>query len=145
MEITAKQLSEMTGVSLARVGQLAKEGVIEKNRNGKYEHDNVLRYWKWKEAALESKTNDYSVLLDAEKYREKKRQNDIEEKFVAPIEVLENVLERGVSAMIPILESLPLIMKRHWPEITGDEITLVKRAVAECRNILADLEIKIDE
>jgi len=40
---------------------------------------------------------------------------------------------------------LPLIMKRHFPELTGDQITLVKTAVAECRNAMADTEVKLDD
>jgi phage terminase Nu1 subunit (DNA packaging protein) len=44
--------------------------------------------------------------------------------------------------MVPILETLPLAMKRAWPEITGDQIQLVKKAVAECRNEMAEAEIK---
>jgi phage terminase Nu1 subunit (DNA packaging protein) len=89
--------------------------------------------------------HEWSVLLEQERYREKKRQNDVEEGLVAPVAVLEDVLGRGVSAMIPILDGLPLVMKRHWPEITGDQIRLVKEAIAECRNALADVEITLDD
>lgn len=86
----------------------------------------------------------YSDLLEFEKYREKKRQNDLEEKKVAPVDLLTDALLQAANQIIPILESLPLNMKRHWPEITGDQITLVKKAIAECRNTIADSELKID-
>lgn len=86
---------------------------------------------------------DYAKLLDKEKYREKKRQNDIEEKKVAPVQLLTEALVKAGNSIIPILESLPLIMKRSWPEITGDQITMVKKAIAECRNAIADSEIDI--
>lgn len=88
---------------------------------------------------------DFAELLEREKYREKKRENDLAEGLVAPVEVLENVLGKSVAAMIPVLDSLPLMVKRHWPEITGDQTQLVKQAIAECRNTLADLEIKVDD
>ena len=65
--------------------------------------------------------------------------------MVAPVELLEDAVGRGVAAMVPVLEGLPLIMKRHWPDISGDQIQLVKRAVAECRNALADVEISFDD
>ena len=144
-EITAAALAALIDVSLARVGQLAKEGVITRLPSGKYSEAAVTEYVRWLRATAERKNSDWAILLEAEKYREKKRQNDLAEKLVAPIEVLEKVVERGVAGMVPILESLPLVMKRHWPEITGDQIRLVKQSVAECRNVLADMEITIDD
>jgi len=145
-EISAKFLGRLLGLSIQRVGQLAKEGVIHKLDSGKYAPEAVAEYIQWRyETSAASGEEDWSELLEKEKYREKKRQNDLEEQLVAPVAVLEEVLERGVSAMVPILETLPLQMKRNWPEITGDQVMLVKKSVAECRNILADLEISFED
>ena len=91
-----------------------------------------------------SDNEDYSKLFEKEKHREKKRQNDIEEKIVAPVSLLTDALLKASNQIVPILESLPLIMKRNWPEITGDQILLVKKAIAECRNAVADMKIDID-
>lgn len=118
--------------------------MITKNKRGKYSEEAITEYIRFLRKSHGEKS-DYSDLLEMEKYREKKRENDLAEALVAPVEVLEDVLGRGVAAMIPILESLPLMMKRHWPEITGDQTQLVKQAIAECRNALADVEIDIDD
>lgn len=142
---TAKGLAQLLDISIARVGQLAKKGIIKKQSTGKYLPDSITRYIKWMRESSRKKVHEWSVLLEQERYREKKRQNDVEEGLVAPVAVLEDVLGRGVSAMIPILDGLPLVMKRHWPEITGDQIRLVKEAIAECRNALADVEITLDD
>lgn len=131
-------------MSATRIRQLVAEGVITKNSRGKYSEEAITQYIRFLRKS-QADQSDYSELLEKEKYREKKRENDLAESLVAPVEVLEDVLGRGVAAMIPILESLPLIMKRHWPEITGDQTQLVKQSVAECRNALADVEIKIDD
>jgi phage terminase Nu1 subunit (DNA packaging protein) len=141
---TATALSKLLDLTLARVGQLAKEGVLKKRRDKRYAASAITAYVRYLREHGRKKTN-YTELLEAEKYRQKKRENDIEEELVAPVQVLEDVLERGVAAMIPILEGIPLHVKRAWPEITGDQIQLVKQAIAECRNILADLEIDLDE
>jgi len=141
---TATALSKIIGLTVTRVAQLAKEGVIKKRRDGKYAAAAITAYIRFIRDQPRGKTQ-FSELLEKEKYREKKRENDIEEGLVASVDELEAVLDRGVAAMIPILESLPLHLKRSWPEITGDQITLVKEAVAECRNALADLEIDLDE
>lgn len=137
-------MAEILDLSLARIGQLAKEGVITKRPNGRYGAKAVTQYVGWLRAQASSKS-DFSVLLEQEKYREKKRENDLAEGLVASVDVLEDVLASGVAAMIPVFENLPLMVKRHWPEIAGDQIELVKRAVAECRNALADVQLKLDD
>jgi phage terminase Nu1 subunit (DNA packaging protein) len=141
---TATALSRLLGLTVTRVGQLAKEGVLKKRRDRKYAASAITAYVEYLRARGRKKTN-FTELLEAEKYRQKKRENDLEEDLIAPVQVLEDVLERGVAAMIPILEGFPLHLKRAWPEITGDQIQLAKQAIAECRNILADLEIDLDE
>ena len=141
--ISAQMLAKLIDVSLARVGQLAKEGVIKKQANGGYFFDAITQYIKF---IRENKPRtDFTELLDQEKYRAAKRENDIKEKLVAPVEVLTEVLGRAVTMLIPILESLPLIIKRNFPEISGDKIMLVKKAVAEMRNTMADVEIKLED
>lgn len=146
-EISAKFLGRMLGLSIQRVGQLAKKGVIHKLDNGRYPPEAVSEYirWRYEQSSGMAGDENWSDLLEKEKYREKKRQNDLEEQLVAPISILTEVLERGVAAMVPILDTLPLMVKRNWPEVTGDQVTLVKKAVAECRNILAELEISFEE
>ncbi len=141
-DITGTRLAELCNISLVHVGRLAKQGVLTKKGNGRYSLSAVTEFVNYLTAKAEGKDNDYSVLLEAEKYREKKRQNDLEEQLVAPVEDLQSGLERTVAVMVPILEGLPLLVKRYWPEVTGDQIQLVKKAVAECRNALADAEIE---
>jgi len=87
----------------------------------------------------------YTDLIEQERYRRMKRENDIEEQEVAPVSVLSDALIQGANMIIPILESLPLMIKRYWPEVTGDQITEIKKAVIECRNIIAGLELKLDD
>lgn len=120
------------------------EGVITKNKNGRYSESAITQYIEFLRKG-QREDSDYREMLEREKYREKKRENDIAEGLIAPVELLEDAVGRGVSAMVPILEGLPLIMKRYWPEISGDQTQLVKRAVSECRNTLADVRISFDD
>jgi len=143
-QFTAKMLAKMIDVSERRVNQLVVEGVITKLDGGKYGTGAVTEYIRYIKAAAEKNKGEFSSLLEQEKHRAAKRENDLAEGLVAPVSVLEDVLARGVAASIPILEGLPGVMKRHWPEITGDQITLVKQAVAEVRNVLADVKIEED-
>lgn len=94
------------------------------------------------QAAAEN--GDYSAALEYEKYRKAKRENDIEEGLVAPVALITDALQRAGAIIIANLETLPLLIKRHWPEITGDQITMVKRSIAECRNAIADMRIDMN-
>jgi len=141
-EYTAAELAKICDISLARVGQLAKEGIITKLSNGKYTKEAITQYVKFIRTSNEK--SDYGELFDQEKYRKLKRENDLEEKQVAPVELLTDGLEKIANIWIPILEGLPLMIKRNWPEVTGDMMTLVKAAVAECRNAMDSVDIKLD-
>jgi hypothetical protein len=46
-EITAKQLSEILDLTVARVGQLAKEGVVTRFPSGKYPPGAITQYVRW--------------------------------------------------------------------------------------------------
>lgn len=143
VELSAKELAEIINVSLARVGQLAKEKVITKLKNGKYSISAIVQYFEFK--LKNESTTDTTEELEKERLRKLKRENDIEEKLYAPIGLLTEALEKTVAVVVPILETLPLLLKRNWPEITGDQTLLVKKAIAECRNAMADAKIEIDE
>ena len=147
--LTQKALASLCDVSTTRIRQLVAQGAITKTKDGKYPETAVTEYIRFLRRSHDEKStgasSDYHELLEQEKYREKKRENDAAEMLLAPVELIEHAVERGVAAMIPILETLPLIMKRHWPEITGDQVTMVKTAIAECRNELADVKVVLDD
>jgi phage terminase Nu1 subunit (DNA packaging protein) len=138
---TQIELAKLFGLTSERVGQLAKAGEIKKQRGGKFAPSAITAYIQFLRDRSRKGT-DYAELLDAERYRQRKRENDLAEDLVAPVSLLSDALENAASQIVPILESLPLHMKRQFPEITGDQIQLVKTAIAECRNVIADIEIE---
>ena len=93
----------------------------------------------------ESEDESPTQLLERERLREKKRQNDIEEQKVAPVHTLTIAIEKLASQILPILDALPLEMKRMNPNLTGHDIQLVKKSIAKCRNLIAGLEINLDD
>ena len=149
-DLTQKSLAAICDVSPTRIRQLVAEGAITKNKRGKYSESAITEYIRFLRRAHEEQTgqkeeSDFRDLLEQEKYREKKRENDHAEKLLAPVEVIHEVVEKGVASVIAVMETLPLLVKRQFPEITGDQITLVKTAVAECRNAMADVKVVIDD
>ena len=154
---TQQEIADHLDLSSRWIRKLVKEGILPSSKGrGGYDVDACrLAYIRYLRGVSSGQVSDpgegdgkdlkenYSDLLEYEKYREKKRQNDLEEKLVAPVALLTDALHQAGNIIIPILESLPLIMKRNWPEISGDQIQLVKKAIAECRNAIAGSELEI--
>jgi phage terminase Nu1 subunit (DNA packaging protein) len=146
-DLTQKAIAGICDVSPTRIRQLVAEKAITKNARGKFSESAITEYIRFlRRSHSETKKQEKSDrdLLDQEKYRAQKRENDLADGLIAPVEDLGRALEKGVAAMIPVLEALPLNMKRLFPELTGEQVQLVKQAIAECRNSLADLEIDLD-
>jgi len=157
---TQKEVAEHLDLSLRHVQKLIKDGRLPptKGRKGcdlescRFAYIRYLRGLgsgqinssDFNAPGSDSDSDDYAKLLEYEKYREKKRINDMEENKVAPVSLLTDALQKAANQIIPIFESLPLIMKRNFPELSGDQITLVKKSVAECRNIIAGMEFDLD-
>lgn len=76
---------------------------------------NMLAHPEWKFLKDPGK-KDFSKLLDQEKHRKLKRENDLEEEKIAPVSLLTDAPHKAAAQIIPIMESLSLIMKRNWPE-----------------------------
>lgn len=140
---TAKLMARILDVSLVRVGQLAKEEIITKLASGRYPLNAITQYIRFirDDGRKKTKTDD---AIEDEKLRKMRRENDIQEGLFAPVELMQDTLTRTGAQIVANLETLPLMMKREFPELTGDQITLVKKAIAECRNIIADMKIEIE-
>ena len=145
-EFPAKTIAKLLDVSLARVGQLAQEGIITRLPNGRYPADAIPEYIRFiRDGRGRRRDQDIAAQVEKEKLRKLRRENDIEEARVAPVELLTEAMQKAGAIIVANLENLPLLMKRHWPEITGDQVTMVKKAVAECRNAVADMKIDLSE
>lgn len=67
--------------------------------------------------------------LAVEQTRKLQRENDLAEKEIAPVSILTEAVTRMVAQMIPLLDALPLDMKRPNPNLTGHDIMLVKKSI----------------
>jgi phage terminase Nu1 subunit (DNA packaging protein) len=93
----------------------------------------------------EKGNEDWTKLLEEERYRKLKRENDLADDLVAPLSKLTEALEKTMAQVVPILEALPMEMKRLNPKLTGHDIQAAKKAIATCRNAMADAQIEFDE
>jgi phage terminase Nu1 subunit (DNA packaging protein) len=145
IKLNRNELAELFEVARTTVDKWVREGLPSagggKGTQRLFDLKTVVQ---WQINRASDQGGEYSELLLKEKYRALKRQNDIEEKEVAPVSLITEALEKSANVIIPILESLPLILKRNWPEITGDQTMLVKKSIAECRNAIADMKVDLD-
>ncbi len=140
MRLTATALAKIIGLGRTRIASLAKEGVVTKGKDGKYGSDAITAYVERLRGRADQRTS-FDDLIAEEKHRKLQRENDEAEALVAPVQELQDALEDVAAQMVPILENIPLLIKRAWPEITGDQIQLVKASIAESRNIIAGIEL----
>lgn len=85
--------------------------------------------------------DDVRLQLIAEQHREKKRENDIAEGLIAPVSMLSDSLHKVINQVVPILDAIPLEMKRSNPKLTAHDIQTVKKAIAKARNAAAEVRI----
>lgn len=87
--------------------------------------------------------------LKARKLQEEARrlqnQNDILEGRSAPVEVMRQVLVRILARTSATFDSLPLNMKRQFPELTDRQIDLIKKEVVRHQNEAARADDYLDE
>jgi len=157
---TQTEISGHLDISDRHLRRLIKVGVFPPSKAGGYDIDACrfayIRYLRGvasgqtreqKECGPENTggEKDYSAELEKEKWREKKRENDVEEKLVAPVSVLTDALKKVADQVVPILDSIPLEMKRLNPKLSGHDIQTVKKAIARARNAVADVTISLEE
>ena len=145
MIVNRQQVADIFGVAKTTVDTWRKRGcpVLEANGKGRPSKYDSVEVHKW---LLGGNTAvDYTALLDEERYRKMSRENDLAEEEIAPVAVLEEAVEKMAAQIIPILDALPLEMKRMNPTLTGHDITMVKKSVAKCRNAISQIEILKDE
>lgn len=135
------QTADIFGVARTTIDTWRREGcpVMEANGKGQPSKYDTAAMFKWLLSRNEIK--DYSVLLDQERHRKLQRENDIEDNLVAPVSLLTEALEKAATQIIPIMDALPLEMKRRNPALTGHDIMLVKKSIAKCRNLIAEMKV----
>lgn len=87
--------------------------------------------------------------LRARKLQEESRrlqnQNDILEGRSAPVDVIRQVMTRLLAQTAASLDSLPLNMKRQFPDLTERQIDMIKKEVVRHQNEAARADTYLDE
>ncbi len=100
--------------------------------------------------ALYSRRNDDGTLdlqeerakLAVEQTRQKKRENDIEEGQVAPVEVISDVLSKVCQQIASVLGGIPMKIKKKVPSLTARDVDFIKKEIAKTRGLAADAAVE---
>ncbi|MBJ7555400.1 terminase small subunit [Marinomonas spartinae] len=81
----------------------------------------------------------------AEEVRALKLKNDILEARSIPVDIAVGVLTGIISEQVTILETIPLLVKRHNPDMPSHAIDQIQRDISKISNIAATLGDKLDD
>ena len=150
---TQREAAEHVVISARRFRVLAKTGVLPTSKGrGGYNLDEVrLAYIKYLRGIAtgqvkdgdgeEASEQDYETLIEQERHRKLKRENDIADGLVAPVDQLTEALTGVLSQQVAILEAIPNNVKRKNPAISARDIEVIKKEIAKARNLAADVTI----
>lgn len=138
-QVTYNELSELTGRTYRTVkGRLEKAGLRPVRTEGRamfFESPDALV------AILAPKNQDEKLVLEDERAkltieqrRKAKRDNDIADGKVAPVELLTVVLSKVSGEIADSLNALTLSLKRKNPNLTARDLEFLKKELAACRN-----------
>jgi len=147
LDFPAKTVAKLLDLTTARVGQLAKEGIITKQNNGRYSAEAIPQYVRWlrqkafgKDVSTGDTNTERARLLKAQADK-LERENRIADGLVAPVYQLTDALVNVLSQQVAILEAIPNNVKRKNPAISAREIEVIKKEIAKARNLAADVTI----
>jgi len=147
MEATISDLCRWTGLVYRTIrGRLEAAGITPTRTEGRsiyYDSIKALQaIYGGGDEGLDLSTE--RALLAAEQRRKLERENNIAEGLVAPVSRITEVLTSVAAQMVPLLEALPLQMKRANPKLTGHDIMVVTKCIARCRNAIGNIK-EIDD
>lgn len=69
-------------------------------------------------------------------------ENAVRRGELAPVAILESVLTRAGSIISATLEAIPATLKRRFPSLTADDVTVIRKELASARNAMAALSLE---
>lgn len=144
LNLTQQGFADLIGRTPRRVRQLIKQGAITRPVDGRYRDEHVREFTRYVAETQQANAKNRD-LIEREKHRALKRENDLAEKLVAPVELLETVVAKGSAALITGLKRLPDHVKRVCPEFTDDHIKVVNDAVSKCRAVLRGMKLELED
>lgn len=129
----------MIGVSDGAITKLAKRGILLPDQTAKYW---LLAYCEHIREMAAGRSVDLTAARAAKASEEaqikKIEKNKLLETW-APIENLTLVLSRVTGQMSSQFDQIPVVVKREWPDVSGEQLAKIRECLAESRNLLVSI------
>jgi phage terminase Nu1 subunit (DNA packaging protein) len=144
VEWTITQISENFGYDRREIIRILDEAGVEPVRqetNRKYYRlKPVFEACKFGSERLD--LSQQKALHTMEMHRAKKRENDLEEGLVAPIDTIRKSLLEVAAQIGPIMDALPGQIKNIAPELTARDMEFIKKKISECKNSISEIKLE---
>lgn len=144
----AKTIATFLGLSIARVGQLAKEGTISKQANGRYLPSAITEYVEWLRSkafgkgaggtGIQNDANVERARLLKEQADKEEMNNQLRRGELAPVSDMQAAMSQVYAKQVAIFESVPARIKRECPELSARGLDVVRKELAKARNLAAE-------
>lgn len=149
MEQSYNQLSTLTGISYRTIKKRLTEAGLEPLRTKGKAH-----LFESKEALPllygtdmeddKGKLERARTALADEQTRRLKRENDVEDREVIPVEKAIEIGQTVTKQASRIFDRLPVDMKRRIPHLKSKDIQAIKEEVAKAKNMFAEMRLASD-
>ena len=145
-QLTYTDLQRLTGKTFRTLkDRFEKSGVAPVKRDGRsiwFNSEEALpAIYAPKDKGGELVLEEERALLTNEQCRKAKRDNDLADSLVFPVETLVSVLSKATGQIASVLDALPLTLKKRSPNLSARDIEFIRKEIAKCRNAAAQAAI----
>jgi phage terminase Nu1 subunit (DNA packaging protein) len=142
---TQADFARMVGVSEAAVSGMVGSGVLVR---GETAHEWIMSYCDHLREMAAGRASSGGLDLASERARLAAEQadriamqNKVTRGELAPVVLIERVLENAASKIAGVLDALPGVVRRRLPQLTADDIDAVRAEVSKVRNTVANMSL----
>lgn len=152
-----KFYANLFNITVRRIQQLAKDGIIPKSGRGRYPLIGAVKgYVGYLQTLRLSNEPIVPSDKDLDPVQEKARLDRERRIYQAvvtemklgeliPIELIGFVMARVGAEIAAILESLPAKVKKNYPKMTAAQVNVIKKEIAKARNSVVNIHERVDE
>ncbi|BBL75599.1 terminase small subunit [Methylomagnum ishizawai] len=137
--IKQRDFAALIDVSEARVSRLCKDGIIDPDASAGDMLRAYCAHMREMAAGRNASLAEERAGLAREQRLGQKIRNMQALGEWAPIDNLALALSRVTGQMATEFEAVPMLLKRAWPEISADQLNLVRDQLAKARNLLTSV------
>lgn len=142
---TQKAFGELVGISQPAVSELLSRGVLSENQSG---GEWLISYCSHlrEQAAGRAAAGDLDLATERARLAREQAdkiamQNAVTRGELAPVVLIEEVLTKAAAKVAGLFDAIPGLVRRRFPELPADTISLIGGEIAKVRNVVAGMSL----